>query len=320
MIFNKFNDKDNIKYVYENNRPIVKEDDNTICFGYYQKDIFELCYDSPFPGSSTYPANHVIWTGYSGKCLSPLEAWSKIDILKKAIRNWFYIICLNDFMITYNPDNRPPEKIRDLYVRYNENWGKALKQWDELEICRYVLNRFTVAKLAPRVTALSPNLVYKFMTESGLDFKNGVYCPMAGFGGIIEGSKKWLKDHNINADVEAYDINEKFCNYFSWSVRDVTAQHIETNKVVIVCPPYGPNDERWLNTPDKNKAGLDTYMGFHNWCKIITEYVKAPNYIFIGPTKENKNKSTGLFAKTSGVAWYPEYINGCFEIDENIIH
>lgn len=313
------NDKVDCNYNTENFRPIVNELDDTICFGYTQQQVLDLCLTQPFPGSSTYEPNHPIWLGYSGNCKTPLDAWKDEKLLKQAIRNWFYMMCFNEIMIAFNPDNRTPEKINSLYIRYNEQWGKALINWNVLTICQQVVNRFTVAKIAPRVTAISSNKVLQFMEESKLDFSCGVYCPMGGFNGIPEGVEKWAKKHNKQVDIEVYDINPIFCKYFGYIQRDVTAQHIKTNKTVIVCSPFGDKDEKWVGTPEINAAGLNTYMGFHNWCAVITKYIEAPKYIFIGNTKESKN-NTGLFSKSSGVAWYPEYIDGCYEIQEGLIH
>lgn len=320
------NDKVTCIYDKEKVRPIVKDLDHTVCFGWSQQNILDLCLKEPFPGSSTYPANHPIWRGSSGNCLTPLKAWKDEKCLIKAIRNWMYMLAFNELMIKFNPDNRTPEKLNSLYVRYNEQWGKALLEHNNNMIAQYVLNRFTVAKIAPRVTALSANKVMKIMdeaVETGLNFENGVYSPMSGFNGIPTGARKWLKKHNINAEVEAYDINPHFCEYYDYTQRDVTAQIIKTDKTVVVCPPYSETDERWQDTPDINAAGLSSYMGFHNWCKIITQYVQSTaGYVFIGPTRDSKN-SCGLFSKkASNDNFYPEYIKGCYDynIDQELRH
>lgn len=316
---------DKIEYCLYNTetiRPIVKNLDNTICFGYTQQDVLDICKNEPFPGSSTYEPTHPIWTGYSGNCKTPLDAWKDEDCLIKAIRNWYYMIVFNELMLHFNPDNRTPEKLNSLYTRYNDNWGKALLEHDNVTIAQYVLNRFTVAKIAPRVTALSANKVFKIMEESGLDFSVGIYSCCSGFGGIPEGAKLWAKKYRKNVEIEAYDVNPVFCKYYGWIERDVTAQHIKTDKIVVCCPPYGPEDERWSDTPDTNAAGYNTYCGFHIWCKIITEYVQAPYYVFIGATKESKN-SCGLFSKrASNDMFYPEYIKGCYDynIDLELKH
>ena len=306
MIFK--NDKVICEFDLETCRPIIKELDDTLCFRHTQQEILDLCLIQPFPGSSTYPPNHPIWLGYSGNNKTPLEAWTDVDILKKAIRNWYYMMCFNEIMIKYNPDNRTQEQINSYYIRYNDKWGKALLEWNATSIAMEVLNRFTVAKLAPRVTALTANRVLQIMEETNLDFSCGVYVPMAGYGGIVEGVKKWSNKYNKQVEIEAYDINSTFCNYYGWIMRDVTYKNIITDKIVICCPPYGLNDEKWVGTPEVNAAGLQTYMGFDNWVKIIMEYVKASNYVFIGPNKETKN-SCGLFAKSSSsYNLYSEYI------------
>lgn len=311
MIFE--NDKVKCEYDEETFRPVVKELDNTICFGYKQQEILDLCLTQPFPGSTTYEPDHPIWLGYSGSNKTPLDAWTDENILKKAIRNWFYMICLNEVMIKYNPDNRTPEKLKDLYVRYNNKWGKALLDWNEKAIAMEVLNRFTVAKLAPRVTAISGNNVLKILEDNNIDISNGCYSAMSGFGGIPEGVQRWAKKHNKQIEIECYDINPIFCEYFGWIQRDITAQHIKTDKTVICCPPYGINDEKWIGTPEINNAGLSTYCGFFEWCKIICEYIEAPEYILIGPNTYSKN-STGLFSKKSnGSSYYPEFRYGYVE-------
>lgn len=319
---------DNIEYCqYDNEnayRPVVTELDNTICFGYTQQDVLNICLKEPFPGSSTYLPEHPIWTGYSGKCKTPLDAWKDKNCLIKAIRNWFYMMCFNELMLEFNPDNRTQKSLDSLYTSYNKRWGKALLEHDNNMIAQYVLNRFTVAKIAPRVTALSANKVLKIMEESGLDFSCGVYSCCSGFGGIPEGVKLWAKKYNKNVEIEAYDINPVFCDYYGWIQRDVTAQHIKTDKIVICCPPYGdgPSDEHWVNTPDINAAGYNTYCGFHTWCAIISSFIDAPYYVFIGPTADTKN-SCGLFSKkTSNDNYYPEYVYGVkFEdIDEGLKH
>nr|CAI9751324.1 hypothetical protein DGKKSRWO_DGKKSRWO_CDS_0044 [uncultured phage]CAI9752187.1 hypothetical protein CVNMHQAP_CVNMHQAP_CDS_0044 [uncultured phage] len=310
-------------YDTETIRPIVKELDNTMAFGYTQQDILDICLKEPFPGSSTYEPSHPVWSGYSGKCKTPLAAWEDEKCLKQAIRNWMYMMVFNEIMQEFNPDNRTREKLDSLYKNYNTRWGKALLERDNNMIAQYVLNRFTVAKIAPRVTALSPTKVLKIMEESGLDFSCGVYCPMGGFNGIPEGAKLWAKKYNKQVEVEAYDINPRFCEYYGYVQRDVTAQHVKTDKIVICCSPYGPEDERWSDTPDINAAGLSTYMGFHQWAKVITEYVQTDaGYVFIGPTKQSKN-SCGLFSKrASNDMFYPEYIHGCYDynIDLELKH
>lgn len=302
------NSQVNCLYNTETIRPVINED--TVCFNHTQEQVYSICNNCSFPGSSTYPPEHPIWTGYSGNHLTPLEAWTDEQLLRKAIENWFYMICMNELMVKFNPDNRTAEKLANLYTRYNNNWGNALLSKDKNMIAQYVLNRFTVAKIAPKVTALSANQVLNFMEDSLIDFSVGVYSPMSGFGGIPEGVKRWAKKHNIQKiDIECYDVNPLFCNYFNYVQKDILSEHVKTNKIVIVCPPFSEKDEHWKNTPDINCAGFSNYCGFEKWCELVTEYIKSPAYIFIGPTSKSKN-NTGLFSKSTGVRWYPEYLKG----------
>ena len=253
-----------VKFEYneETVRPVVKELDSTVCFCYTQEEVLNICLEQPFPGSKTYPSDHPIWTGYSGKNKTPLDAWKDKNILTQAIRNWFYMICFNELMIAFNPDNRIEDQLDKYYRRYNDKWGKSLIEHNYINIAREVLNRFTVAKLAPKVTAITSSDVFNTLESNHIDISTGVYSPMSGFNGIPEGAMKWAKKHNKNIDIECYDINPVFCNYFGYTQRDVTAQHIITEKTVICCPPYSNKDEKWIDTPDTNAAGLYTYCGF----------------------------------------------------------
>ena len=79
------------------------------------------------------------------------------------------------------------------------------------------------------------------------------------------------------------------------------AQVITTDKVVVVCPPFGKQYEHWKGTPDEMSD-----ISFLDWVKIIKEHVKAPNYIFIGPETSKPKAKCGLFAKKLGIALYKE--------------
>ena len=255
-----------------------------IIFNVSKYQLLEFCLLSDFPGTDKWPANHPIWDCNVAGKLSPKEAWHNPEYLIKAIDNLYYM--LNKGIFTYP----------DWVLRVQ----KALEAMDS-KILKIVLYRFTIAKIAPKVTALMPSAFERILQESGQDISNGIYCPMAGFGGIIEGAKRYYKKENINAEIEAYDINPIFCEYYGWQQRDVLAQHIKTNKVVFVCPPFGPNTERWKGTPDT------MYYEFEEWVKLIKEYIDAPDYIFVGPEVNDSNTKCGLFAKKYGIQYYPEY-------------
>ena len=260
---------------------------NNYLWNYNKKQILNICLKSQFPGTEKYEINHPIWDCNVVNKLSPKEAWKNKKLLKKAVDNLFYIV------------NKSINKNKDLQLIkrvYN-----ALKQNNYLLICREILKRFTIVKIAPKVTSFQPSIFEKIIKESNIDISKGIYVPMAGFGGIIEGAKKYYQKYKINAEIEAYDINKNFCNYFGWKQRDILKQKIITDKIVIACPPFN-NIEQWKGTPD------NMYYDFHTWCKLIKEYIKASNYILIGPEIINsKHNKAGLFKKKYGIQLYKEY-------------
>lgn len=269
-------------------------------FGIHIEQVIKDCYSYPFPGSKKWDKDNPIWDCYVGeKGISPKKAWKDIKYIRKAVENLYSIV---QYSINKNKYERFVYNIRQCFIEAYQN-----NNFEPLAMA--ILVRFTVAKIAPKVTALMPSAFERILEESKIDISNGIYCPMAGFGGIIVGAKTYYKKHKINAEVEAYDINENLCNYYGWIKRDVLAQKIQTNKIVFVCPPFGANTERWPGTPN------NMYYDFHDWVKLIKEHVIAPNYIFVGPELKNNNryksgiKPSGLFAKKYGIQWYPEYSN-----------
>lgn len=268
-------------------------------FGLSKMDVLQTCLITPFPGTQKWPADHPIWDCYIAGCISPKEAWNNEEMLLKAINNLYWITSKS-----INED-RYPEFVARIQRAFYANG---------IELMREVLNRFTIAKISPKVTALMPSAFERILEECKIDISSGIICPMCGFGGIIEGAKRYYKKHHITADIEAYDINPIFCKYYGWTQRDVLSQKIKTDKVVFVCPPFGKNTERWPDTPmDRNDQFDTNYLDFHDWCKLIKEYIDAPNYIFVGPELGNKRKEnnpniqSGLFSKKYGIQWYPEY-------------
>lgn len=267
-------------------------------FGYTQEQILDVCLKSDFPGTEKWSADNPIWDCNVFGKMSPKQAWSDINMLKSAIKNLFKIL--------HKSINIGPK----FYPDFANSVERAFNAGGD-ELCRCVLTRFTVAKIAPKVTALKPDIFEKIIEESGVDISCGVYCPMAGFGGIIEGARRWFKKHNLPENIEAYDINKNFCNYYGWTERDAIAQTIITDKVVVACPPFGNKTEHWLGTPD------DMYYDFHDWCKLLKEHIIATDYIFIGPeeytttpTYKTGTERPSLFRKKIGIQFYPQYLKG----------
>lgn len=285
------NTKENaeLKCIDENNIKLITKCDvlafiNTVYGKSLSKgSIIQKCVNTKFPGTAKWPANHPIWDSFLPGRISPKEAWTKPNMIEKAVNNMIKIIndCLRDSKET----------------RFCERHIDAL-----LNGCyeRLVLNRFTIAKIAPKVTALDETVLYKIIEKSGLDLSNGVYCPMAGFGGIVRGATRWFREHVLLPNIEAYDINKYFCDWYGWEQRDVLAQTITTDKTVIVCPPFGKKYEHWKGTPDDMSD-----IGFFEWTELIRKHIKAPQYIFIGPENTKGKNVCGLFKRTVGVAYYP---------------
>lgn len=299
--------------IYED-RPIIEKDKienpENYLWGVHKLEIIRLCNDytrkNGFPGNKKYPSNHPIWDCNIAKLKSPKEAWYNYNLLSKAVDNLYYIT--QKSIIENKYEDFVKRIFNSFYFAHPFDFDyECSEKQDLLYLCQEVLLRFTVAKIAPKVTALQPSIFERIIEESKIDISNGIYCPMAGFGGIIEGTKRYYKKHKINAEIEAYDINKNFCDYFGWKQRNILNQKIITNKIVVACPPFGNKTEKWKGTPDS------MYYDFHQWCKLIKEYIQAPNYILIGPEIRNESKyksgikPSGLFNKKYGIMWYEEY-------------
>lgn len=268
------------------------EDCITIFENYLTEKIVDYCLTQNLPGNGKWPANHPIWDCYVGKNISPRDAWSNRNYLEKAVKNIFYML----------PKD---EKFRIRHIKELLNCQMLDNRivYTSQKLLQMIQDRFTIAKIAPKVTAISEYSVKKIIDESGIDISNGVYLPMAGFGGIYRAVKSYG-----DIDVETYDINEKFCHWYGWKQRDMLVQKVVTDKVCICCPPFGKKYEHWDGTPDE-MSDID----FKEWYKLIKQYVIAPEYIIIGPeidktgTGSNKGvdkdgkKQSGLFTKTVGI-------------------
>ena len=268
------------------------EDCITIFENYITEKIVDYCLTQDLPGNGKWPANHPIWDCNVGNKVSPRFAWSDRNYSEKAVKNIFYML----------PKD---EKFRIRHIKELLNCQMLDNRivYASQKLLQMIQDRFTIAKIAPKVTAISEYSVKKIIDESGIDISNGVYLPMAGFGGIYRAVKSYG-----DIDVEAYDINEKFCHWYGWKQRDMLTQKVVTDKVCICCPPFGKKYEHWDGTPDE-MSDID----FKEWYKLIKKYVIAPEYIIIGPeidktgTGSNKGvdkdgkKQSGLFTKTVGI-------------------
>lgn len=268
-------------------------------YGVTINQLVDYCYNSPFPGTNKWPSNHPIWDCYLPGKPSPKEAWDDKHYLRLAVENLFWILDKSIRENKYETFVEKHEKAFNSCVIKNNSII-----YSDKDLVKLILNRFTIAKIAPKVTALNANRMYQIMEESGLDFSCGVYAPMAGFGGIIEAAKMWFTKHNIptqnnsyNYLIEAFDINSNFCSWYGWTQKDMLFEKVKTNKIVVVCPPFGNNYEHWKGTPDEMSD-----ISFLEWYFLIKDFIDAPNYLIIGPEiKGKENQKCGLFKKTTGI-------------------
>lgn len=246
--------------------------------------IVEKCLHTEFPGNAKWPASHPIWDCFVPGHIDPRSAWADPGLVRRGVLN--LVKTLNDALVSGK------------YPAFCARYIKSLLSGNYFD---KVLDRFTIAKIAPKVTALHENELLRIIEESGVDLSPGVYCPMAGFGGIVRGARRWFETRGMRGDIEAYDINDRFCNWYGWTRRDVLAQVVHTNKVVVVCPPFGKQYEHWKGTPDEMSD-----ITFKQWVSLIKEHVIAPNYIFIGPEVDGGKNRCGLFKRKVGISLYKD--------------
>lgn len=290
-----------------------------------QEMLVEYCLTQPFPGSSKWDARNPIWDAFLPGSESPRDAWFSADKITKAVKNMYWIIGKGESEGKYFDFN---QKHRDSLKTCIVENNKIV--YADISLLYKVLTRFTVAKIAPKVTALRYYNMYDIIKESNIDISSGVYVPMAGFGGIKEAAEFWYKENkipkqNTNWDylIETYDINANFCDYYGWVQRDMLAQVIETDKTCLVCPPFGKKYEHWKGTPDEMAD-----ITFIEWYELIKKHVKAKDYIIVGPeidftgSGSNKgfdsegNKRCHLFSKTVGIMLWTDEMVAFFKNDK----
>ena len=292
-----------------------------------EEQLIEWCLNNPFPGNNKWEVNHPIWKCYVPGQPSPYDAWSDEKCVRKAVRNLFQTLdrCINES----KEDSFVKRHLCAINSCIIEN-NKIISS--DKRLLELVLARFTIAKIASKVTAISPTDCMNIFDESGIDLSkyNGIYVPMAGFGGIVEGYKRWLKKNDSIdkiSNIEAYDINKSFCDWYGWEQRDMLESVIETDKVCIVCPPFGKNYEHWVDS-SKNGISQDVIddmadITFIEWYALIKKYVKAPAYIIIGPELSSNgrdtNKCSNLFKKRVGIQlWTDEIYERLLSKDERL--
>lgn len=260
-------------------------------YGINQEKVLEMCFRSEFPGSLRWPKDDYIWDCNCRGRKSPRTAWSSHTLIRQAVANMFRFV-KRAFLKGTEPE----------FVMRHEEAFRAASEGNEAPLMRLVLARFTIGRIAPKVTALPKGLFLEIANSSGIDLSSGVYCPMAGFGGIIAGAKQWFKEHKVDpaGKIEAFDINPNLCKQYGWKCKDVLSDYVETDKVVVACPPFA-DTERWPGTPD------EMYKSFDEWARLIREHVKAPRYILIGPITAVDKSRPEIYGRTKQARYYPEY-------------
>ena len=292
-----------------------------------ESQLVDWCLNNPFPGNNKWTANHPIWKCYVPGQPSPYDAWYDEKCIAKAVKNMFRTLdrCINES----KEDSFVKRHLCAINGCVIEN-GKIISS--DKRLLELVLARFTIAKIASKVTAISPTDCIKIFDESGIDLSkyNGIYVPMAGFGGIVEGYKRWLKNNDSIdkiSNIEAYDINKSFCDWYGWEQRDMLESIIQTDKVCIVCPPFGKNYEHWVDSSENGTSQdiIDDMadITFIKWYELIKKYVKAPAYIIIGPELSSNgrdiNKCGNLFKKRVGIQlWTDELYERLLSKEERI--
>ena len=295
-----------------------------------EEQLVKWCLKNDFPGNDKWENRHPIWKCFVPGQPSPYDGWYDETCIRKAVKNMFRILKKN---IDENKDNSFVKRHLDALNSCVIKDGNIISS--DKRLLELVLSRFTIAKIASKVTAISPIDCMKIFDESDIDLckYNGIYVPMAGFGGIIEGYKRWLeKNDSINynekiSNIEAYDINKSFCDWYGWEQRDMLEFIIETDKVCIVCPPFGKKYEHW-NDSSKDGVSQSTMSNmaditFIEWYELIKKHVKAPAYIIIGPELSSNgrdvNKCGNLFKKRIGVQlWTDELYEKFLSKEERI--
>ena len=277
-----------------------------------ESQLVEWCLTNPFPGNNKWTANHPIWKCYVPGQQSPYNAWNDERCITKAVKNMFKTLdkCICEDK-DYSFVKRHLDAINSCVIENN----KIISSDNRL--LELVLARFTIAKIASKVTAISPTDCLKIFDETDVDLSkyNGIYVPMAGFGGIVDGYIRWIKKNDSGdysskiSGIEAYDINKSFCDWYGWKQRDMLESVIETDKVCIVCPPFGKNYEHWIDSAEDGISQdiIDEMadITFIEWYSLIKKHVKAPAYIIIGPELSSNGRNTkkcgNLFKKRVGI-------------------
>jgi hypothetical protein len=183
-----------------------------------------------------------------------------------------------------------------LRLKAEENFAQQLGRGGNLlrkvlsgryKMDKLILERFTIAKIAPRVTAMSRTEAKKWLLASGFDLSKGVYDPCGGFGG------RRVACGELGVEYEGYDVNPELIRLVGHSYRDlITMSPIDTDRVVFTSPPWN-DKECW---PGSNGSITEVHEK-EWWYELIQKKIRAPHYILVNGAENEPERASGLFGQ-----------------------
>lgn len=212
-------------------------------------DLFDVNLPFPEPDRDIYKAHR------SGM-LSPFEAWTVMPLRQKVIFN----------RLQYGPFGRKEK------TNYTD--GKFTPKHPMI-YPKDLLNGFTIAKVAQKVSEFRPSRTIDLITKYAPDAKT-VVDPFAGFGGRAEGCKR------LGLSYKGYDINTyKEHEGYNIEHKDIlTVQDNNHYDCLLTCCPYD----------DIEKYGIETvYKSCDDWTdEILKRFPNVDKYIFVVDNKSAK--------------------------------
>ncbi|MDR2436603.1 MAG: hypothetical protein LBD17_00810 [Endomicrobium sp.] len=204
-----------------------------------------------------------------GKNKSPWEAWTNYDLRFRAEENFAKQLGFGGNLLK-----------KTLSGRYSIN--------------NLILERFTIAKIAPRVTSMSKSEAKKWLLASGFDLSKGVYDPCGGFNGRKEACIE------LGIKYESYDVNPDLIRLVGHSYRDlITMDPVTTDKIVFTSPPWN-DKECW---PGSNGSITEIHEK-EWWYELIQRKVRAPHYILVNGAENESGRLSGLFGQRNKKVLY----------------
>jgi hypothetical protein len=164
----------------------------------------------------------------------------------------------------------------ELLERAIENCSRYMPHYlFERNVVGRIIDRFIIAKIAPRVTLFKPSLAKRLIGSYLSDYST-VLDPFSGFSGRMLGtlqSGKQYAGFDINEttvqESNAMILGEQLTNC-SVQVEDVTKSS-HTGDCVLTCPPYN----------DKEQWGESHNMSCDDWIDVVLANYSCERYVFV---------------------------------------